>query len=140
MTTDKHPSSQTEEMAAIEAEVPKTVLNGNIYLSSVVRQLISTLPDIFDTEDAKEKKLIDVASQIITRYNYRRRSLSKQKIQSTAVSSKKHGYVMSVTVVFKFHIIFKIFDVELMAFLTANQRRFEKRTKKGEKTEGERYH
>lgn len=70
------------------------------YLSSIVRQLIETFPDIFEGSDV----IVDLACQMIKAFHSRRRSLLKQQ-QSGALSSKNHGLVLSVSVVFKFQVI-----------------------------------
>jgi hypothetical protein len=73
------------------------------YLSTIDRQLIASLPDIFEGSET----LVKLACQMIRGYHYRRRSsLSKQQIQSGALFSRKSNFVMSVTVVFKSHVIF----------------------------------
>ena len=71
------------------------------YLSSIVRQLVETLPDIFEGSDA-----LELACHMIKSYHYRRRFASKHQIQLAPLSSRKGNLVMSVTVVFKFHVIF----------------------------------
>jgi hypothetical protein len=78
--------------------------NGNIYLSIVIiRQLLATLPDIFEDSET----LVQLACQVIKSYHGRRRFASKQQIQSAAPSSRKSKLVMSVIVVCKFHVIFQ---------------------------------
>ena len=128
-------SRDVKNWDSVEAEVPQSDWNLmaiNAYLSPIVRQLIATLPDIFEGSDT----LVQLACQIIKAYHYRRRFASKQ---SGALSSKNGNFVMTVTVVSKIHLIL---DLELTAFLAANQSRFGKRsrTRSGEESERKRYH
>jgi hypothetical protein len=81
------------------------------HLPSIVRQILSTFPDIFDCEDSQN--LVDVACQMIKAYSYRKRLGLASKNKSTALSTtpisttpRKRKFVMTVTVVFKFHVIF----------------------------------
>ena len=80
------------------------------YLSSIVPQLISSLPDVFDCDEGS-KTLVQLACQIIKRHHYRRRFVSKHQIQSAVVSPRKR-FVVSVTVVFIF--LGKFLGIELM--------------------------
>ena len=72
------------------------------YLSTIVRQLIETFPDIFQ---GSETPIQQLACQMIRSYHNRRRYGSKQQVQSGAIFSRKSKFVMSVTVVFKFHVM-----------------------------------
>lgn len=99
-------SDQAEEWGSVEAEVLQSYWNLMAiyaYLSSIVRQLIATLPDIFEGSDT----LVQLACQIIKSYHYRRRFLSKQQSQPTTLSSTTtRKFVMSVTLVFIYFLTF----------------------------------
>ena len=73
------------------------------YLSSIVRQLLSTLPDLFDCNDCNNNaETLKLALQLISANHYRRRFAFKHQIESTARFPRKRNLVMSVTLVFGF--------------------------------------
>ena len=78
------------------------------YLSFIVPQLLSTLPDLFDCRSAET---FELALQIVASYHYRRRNAYKHKIEMTVHFPKNSK---SVAVVFDFHFIL---DIEFMPSL-----------------------
>lgn len=82
----------TEKHLPLE-DSPRQQVDGWVALEA---ELVSTLPDIFNCEDARTR--LELAMQIMAAYHCRRRFHSKQQIRPVEHAPRKSSLVMSVSV------------------------------------------